>query len=81
MASVGRPASDYNELVLSLSNMGFQTIAVEHRGIKNNKGLKEKNITLIDLASDLKLVYFFGTTEPCESWNFRSFALAPQICS
>ena len=56
VASAGRPVSDFNELIETLNNAGFSTIAVEHRGIKNSKGTNYKNINLFDLAEDIEKV-------------------------
>jgi len=63
IASAGRPASDFNELVETLNSSNFSTISFEHRGIKNNQGLNDKNINIFDLAEDIKAVIENETAE------------------
>jgi pimeloyl-ACP methyl ester carboxylesterase len=54
--SLGRPASDFNELAQSVSNAGYRVFMVEPRGLVNKTGLKHKDITLFDLAADIEAV-------------------------
>jgi len=52
VASLGREASDFNELVLSLNSAGYRTVAVEAPGIGGSE-LLEKPISLYRLADDV----------------------------
>jgi pimeloyl-ACP methyl ester carboxylesterase len=57
LASLARPASDFNELVTALNEAGFRTLAIEARGIgwSTGAGLFGKR-TLHDLAADVAAV-------------------------
>jgi len=55
LASAGRSVSDFNELVLALSDKGFRTVAVESRGVGKST-LPDSEFTLHDLARDVKKV-------------------------
>ena len=55
LASAGREASDFNELVASLNEAGYRTIAVEAHGIKGSD-LPEGEFDLFDIADDIKAV-------------------------
>jgi pimeloyl-ACP methyl ester carboxylesterase len=54
LASLARPASDFNELVAELNGAGFRTLAIEARGIgwSTGAGLVGKR-TFHDLAADI----------------------------
>ena len=51
--SLGRAASDFNELVEDLARAGHRTIAIEPRGMLDKTGLDDDKITLFDLAQDV----------------------------
>jgi len=55
LASAGREASDFNELVTALNNAGYRTIAVDAHGIKNST-LPEGEFSLFDMADDVAAV-------------------------
>ena len=54
-ASLGREASDFNELVKDLNQAGFRTITIEAPGI-GDTDLLEKPINLYKMAEDIKAV-------------------------
>lgn len=54
-ASLGREASDFNELVHDLNQAGYRTIAVEAPGIRGTD-LLEKPTSLYEMAKDIKVV-------------------------
>ena len=54
--SLGRPASDFNELAQSISEAGYPVLMVEPRGLVNKTGLQQPDITLFDLAADIEAV-------------------------
>ncbi|MEM6723023.1 MAG: alpha/beta fold hydrolase [Bacteroidota bacterium] len=54
-ASLGREASDFNELVNDLNQAGFRTITIEAPGI-GDTDLLEKPISLYKMAEDVKSV-------------------------
>lgn len=54
--SLGRSASDFNELVTALVASGYRTIAIEPRGMLDKTGLDDESITLFDLADDVNTV-------------------------
>jgi len=57
LASLGRSASDFNELALSLSRAGFRTVAVELRGLGKTTGSGLfKKLTQHDYAVDVAAV-------------------------
>ena len=53
MPSLGRPASDFNELAAALNHAGYATYALEPRGMMDDGGLVTDDITLFDLADDV----------------------------
>ncbi|MEP2987710.1 MAG: alpha/beta hydrolase [Parasphingorhabdus sp.] len=55
LASAGREASDFNELVTALNIAGYRTIAIDAHGIKNST-LPEGDVTLFDMADDVAAV-------------------------
>lgn len=55
LASAGREASDFNELVTALNTSGYRTIAVDAHGIKNST-LPEGEFSLFDMADDVAAV-------------------------
>lgn len=55
LASAGREASDFNELIGSLNAEGYRTIAVEAPGI-NGSTLPKKEMSLFDMADDVAVV-------------------------
>ena len=54
--SLGRSASDFNELALQLSQAGFRSLLIEPRGMHDSTGLNRPEITLFDLAKDVKQI-------------------------
>lgn len=56
LASLGRPASDFNELGNALTKAGYRTLAVESRGIQSWAGGGFANYQLSDLAGDVRAV-------------------------
>lgn len=56
LASLGRPASDFNELVDALVAAGYRTVAVESRGILQWSGGGFSSFSLHDLAEDVQRV-------------------------
>lgn len=52
-ASLGREASDFNELVKDLNDAGFRTVCVESPGIGDTETL-EKPTSLYEIAKDIK---------------------------
>ena len=57
LASLARPASDWNELAAALARAGYRTLAVESRGIGNTDGGGPfQALTLHDLARDVDAV-------------------------
>lgn len=57
LASLARPASDFNELVADLNGAGFRTVAVESRGIGWSTGARLFGmLTFHDLAADVAAV-------------------------
>ena len=63
IASVGREASDFNELVMALNEAGYRTLAVEAPGI-GRSALPAEPITLWDLADDVAAIAFVEATGP-----------------
>lgn len=55
LASAGREASDFNELVAELTGAGHRTIAIEAQGIKDST-LPTDEMSLFDMADDVKAV-------------------------
>ncbi|MEO0590033.1 MAG: alpha/beta hydrolase [Pseudomonadota bacterium] len=55
LASLGREASDFNELVLSLNSAGYRTIAFEAHGI-GGTDLPESQFDLLEIADDVAKV-------------------------
>ena len=55
-ASLGRAASDFNELVAVLQMHGYGTLALEARGLLDKTGLKDETVSLFDLAADAHAV-------------------------
>lgn len=53
LPSLGRPASDFNELAAALNQAGYPTYALEPRGMMNDSGLVTDDISLFDLADDV----------------------------
>ncbi|ABV88159.1 alpha/beta fold hydrolase [Shewanella pealeana] len=62
VASLGREASDFNELVLSLNKAGYRTLAVEAPGIGGSE-LIEKPISLYRLADDVAQIVHHDIAE------------------
>lgn len=56
LASLGWPASDFNELVNALTAAGYRTVAVESRGIMQWSGGGFSSFSLHDLADDVQRV-------------------------
>jgi pimeloyl-ACP methyl ester carboxylesterase len=57
LASLARPASDFNELVAALNGAGFRTVALQARGIGWSTGAELLGgRTLHDLAADIAVV-------------------------
>jgi pimeloyl-ACP methyl ester carboxylesterase len=57
LASLARPASDFNELVADLNGAGFRTVAIESRGIGWSTGAGLFDMpTFHDLAADVAAV-------------------------
>ena len=54
--SLGRTASDFNELVGALNKAGYKTMAMEPRGFKDNSGTQREGMTLLDYGEDIKTV-------------------------
>ena len=54
--SLGRAASDFNELVAALHGSGYDTLALEARGLCDKTGLKDEAVSLFDLAGDAHAV-------------------------
>ncbi len=54
VASLGRPASDFNELRSALAQAGYRTVAVESRGVTTWAGGGLARYTLQDLAGDIR---------------------------
>lgn len=54
-ASLGREASDFNELVQDLNSAGFRTVSVEAPGI-GDTDILEKPTSLYEIAKDIKAV-------------------------
>lgn len=55
LASAGREASDFNELVGALTSAGYRTIAFEAQGIKGST-LPTGEMSLFDMADDVKAI-------------------------
>ncbi|GAB5488807.1 MAG: hypothetical protein Pars2KO_23770 [Parasphingorhabdus sp.] len=55
LASAGREASDFNELVTALNIAGYRTIAIDAHGIKNST-LPKGEFSLFDMADDVAAV-------------------------
>jgi len=62
VASLGREASDFNELVSRLNRAGYRTVAVEAPGIGGSE-LLEKPISLYRLADDVAEIVHHDITE------------------
>lgn len=62
--SLGRPASDFNELAVALNGAGYGALAVEPRGMKDSTGLNDSQVSLFDLADDLRSVIEAEITQP-----------------
>lgn len=54
--SLGRSASDFNELALDMQQAGYDVLLVEPRGMRARGGLDNPNITLFDLADDVAAI-------------------------
>ncbi|MDF1687519.1 MAG: alpha/beta hydrolase [Parvibaculaceae bacterium] len=54
LPSLGRSASDFNELALQLSQAGYASLLIEPRGMHDNTGLDAREMTLFELAKDVK---------------------------
>lgn len=54
VASLGRPASDFNELVAVLVQAGYRTVCVESRGVGAWAGGGRSDHQLADLAGDIR---------------------------
>ncbi len=54
--SLGRSASDFNELALAMQAEGYDVVLVEPRGMRAKGGLDDKSITLFDLADDVAAI-------------------------
>ncbi len=53
LPSLGRPASDFNELAQTLIQNGYRVILVEPRGMKDQTGTQNESVTLFNLADDV----------------------------
>ncbi len=56
LPSLGRSASDFNELALDVQAAGFDVLLVEPRGMRRRGGLDNQDITLFDLADDVAAI-------------------------
>ncbi len=56
LPSLGRAASDFNELIQDLNQAGYRTLAVEPRGMLDKTGTKQNDVTLFDLAQDVEKI-------------------------
>jgi len=56
LPSLGRGASDFNELAATLNGAGYRTAALEPRGMGKSTGGGAKGLTLHDLALDVEAV-------------------------
>ncbi len=56
LPSLGRAASDFNELALDVQAAGYDVLLVEPRGMRRRGGLDNQNITLFDLADDVAAI-------------------------
>lgn len=54
--SLGRSASDFNELALDMQAAGYDVLLVEPRGMRMRGGLSNPNINLFDLADDVAAI-------------------------
>ena len=70
-ASLGREASDFNELVRDLNNAGYRTVSVEAPGI-GDTDILEKPTSLYQIAKDIKAV---ADQDIAETGNRETIAL------
>lgn len=54
--SLGRSASDFNELAGQLAQAGYRSLLIEPRGMHDSTGLKPSEMTLFELAKDVKTI-------------------------
>lgn len=54
--SLGRAASDFNELAGALNAAGFRTVAIDPRGMGESSGAEAEGLTLHDLAKDIDTI-------------------------
>lgn len=67
LASLGRSASDFNELVLALNAAGYRTVTVDFRGVgKSSIGKLSEPFTLFDLADDAKAALGAAGVQPSD---------------
>jgi pimeloyl-ACP methyl ester carboxylesterase len=80
LASLARPASDFNELVLALNGAGFRTLAIEARGIgwSTRAGLVGK-WTFHDLAADVAEVLDHAGLPAAERVHVVGHALGNRV--
>lgn len=54
--SLGRSASDFNELANQLAHAGYASLLIEPRGMHDSTGLEPPEMTLFELAKDVKQI-------------------------
>lgn len=54
--SLGRSASDFNELANQLALAGYASLLIEPRGMRDSTGLEPPEMTLFELAKDVKQI-------------------------
>jgi pimeloyl-ACP methyl ester carboxylesterase len=80
LASLARPASDFNELVLDLNDAGFRTLAVEARGVGwSTKGGFVGKWTFHDLAADVAEVLEAAGLDAAERVHVVGHALGNRV--
>jgi pimeloyl-ACP methyl ester carboxylesterase len=80
LASLARPASDFNELVLALNRAGYRTLAIESRGIgwSTPAGLVSK-WTFHDIAADIAVVLEHAGVAAAERVHVVGHALGNRV--
>lgn len=56
LASAGRSASDFNELIAALNAAGYRSLAIEAPGIGDSDAILDSEVSLHDLAADVSAV-------------------------
>ena len=79
VASLGRPVSDFNELVTALVQAGYRTIAVESRGIMTWSGGGLARYPLSDLAGDVRAVLADAGVAPTERVHVIGHAFGNRV--